>query len=870
MSGIPGRRIIGSIAHLVPGDCREEWLAEWEGELAAAAADSDGIGPMRIRLRCLGAVADALWHRRRYRDPIAMNHNLTYALRLMRRRPAFSAIVIGTLALGIGGATAIYSVVNAVLLRSLPFPRPEQLYMVWGAPTDGDVAKVGSWTSYPDYQDYRQGLRSFSELAAYRAPTATLTMPGGEARFVETAMTTANLFKLFEVDAALGRIYRSDEESPGSPRVAVLSHAFWLARFGGDPQVLGKIIQLDSRPFNIVGVLPASFRLGGADIWYPLVPGELENNRGNHMLQLFGRLRAGILPAVAEREARAFAADLEARYPADNAKRTVQLEGLQEAAVGQSRGFLLALMGGVVLVLLIVCTNVANLFLVRAAGREREIAVRTAMGAGRGMLFHQFLAESLVLTLLGALLGLPIAWWGVRTLVASAPESLPRLNEIGIDPVALGFMLVITLLAGLAFGIVPSAYVSRHSIAQGIRERGMGPRHGRLSRGFVVTQIALAGVLVIGAALLGKSLWRLNQVDLRFNPKNLLVARIQLPRARYAGPEAALAFFTELKQRLAAEPGVQSVSIAFEHPLSEGWTTSFILTETPHPKQGEEPEARMRPVSPGYFQNMSLAMIRGRDFDDKAAFGRPGEVVVNQAFVRQHLSGRNPIGMHIERHPWWPGQPASWEIVGVVADERFRGLALEADPATYFPHAQVPMEEMYVLVRTANDPALLRGVIRQDVWSLDRDLPMESIPTMDEIVSGMTAVPRFNAQLIGLFAIVALLLAAIGVYGVLAQMVTQRTPEIGVRLALGADKAAVLRMVVGQGVRLSLLGAGAGLLLATGATRILESQLFAVTAQDPVIFIGVGLALLFVAALAAYIPARRASLVDPIVALKAD
>ena len=870
MKRAPGSRIIDWIAPLVPSISREDWRAEWHAELAAAAAERGPGSALAMRLRCLGAIPDALWHRRHHHEPMALNHHLRYALRLLRRRPGFSAVVILTLALGIGGTTAIYSVVNAVLIRSLPFPRPDQLVMIWGTPTDGDVAKVGSWTSYPDYQDYRQGLRSFSELAAYREPTATLTMPGGEARFVETAMTTANLFKLFEVDAVLGRIYTADEELPGSPRVAVLSHAFWTDRFAGDSRVLGRIIQLDGRSYTVIGVLPASFRLGGADIWAPLVPGELEHNRGNHMLQLFGRLREGVSPAVAEREAKALAADLEARYPGDNAKRSVRLEGLQTAAVRQSRAFLLALMGGVVLVLLIVCANVANLFLVRAAGREREIAVRAALGAGRSTLFRQFLTESLLLTLLGALAGLPLAWWGVKALVAHAPDGLPRLNEIRVDPAALGFMLATTLLAGLVFGVVPTGWSGRNAMGQRLRERGLGPRQGRLSRGFVVTQVALAGVLVIGAALLGKSLWRLNQVDLRFNPRNLLVARIQLPRARYGGPEAVLTFYSRLEQRLRSEPGVQSVSTAFEHPLSEGWTTSFIMTELPHPKQGEEPEARMRPVSPGYFRNMGLALVRGRDLDPQAAFGRPGEVVVNQAFVRQHLAGRDPIGMHLERQPWWPGQPASWEIVGVVANERFRGLAEEADPAMYYAHAQVPMNEMYLLVRTAGDPALLRDVIRQDVWSIDRDLPLESIPTMDEIVSGLTAPARFNLALIGLFALVALLLASLGVYGVLAQMVTQRTPEIGIRVALGADRAAVLRLVVGQGVKLSLIGAAAGLLLATGATRILESQLYAVETRDPEVFAAVGLALILTAGLAAYLPARRASRVDPIVALRAE
>jgi putative ABC transport system permease protein len=413
-------------------------------------------------------------------------------------------------------------------------------------------------------------------------------------------------------------------------------------------------------------------------------------------------------------------------------------------------------------------------------------------------------------------------------------------------------------------------YAFRHSIAQGIRERGMGPRHAQVSRGFVITQIALAGVLVIGASLLGKSLWRLNQVDLRFNPTNLLVARIQLPRSRYANPEKVLAFFSDLTNRLSAVHEVQSVSTAFEHPLSEGWTSSFIVTEAERPKEGEEPEARVRPVSPGYIHDMRLALIRGRDLDHRAAFGTPGEVVVNEAFVRRHFPGKDPIGKRIERQPWWPGQPASWEIVGVVANERFRGLAQEADPATYFPHAQFPMNEMYVLVRTGNDPALLQDVVRREVWAIDRDLAVESIPTMEDILTDLTAVPRFNVQLIGLFALVALLLAAIGVYGVLAQMVTQRTPEIGIRLALGADKATVLRMVVGQGLRLSLVGTGVGLLLAVGATRILAAQLYGVETRDPIVFATVAVVLILIALLAAYLPGRRASRVDPIVALRND
>lgn len=866
----PGARLIDAIGVLVPSLHRDEWKAEWLGELAAHGEGKGWLTALALRLRCLGAITDAFWFRRRYREPLMISQNLLFAVRLMRRRPAFSTVVILTLALGIGGTTAIYSVVNAVLLKSLPYPEPERLVMLWGEPTDGNVEKVATWSSHPDYLDYREQIHSFSDLAAYRSPIATLTTPGGEARFVETALTTANIFKVFGIEAALGRTYQPEEEAPGAPRVAVLSHDFWRSRFAGDRNILGQVLHLDGQPFTVIGVLPEGFRIGDTDLWIPLVPGQLESSRGTHTLQLFGRLRPGITRETAEQDSKTVAARLEALYPADNAKRSVRLEGLQEAATRQSRAFLLGLMGGVVLVLLIVCTNVANLFLVRAAGREREMAVRTALGAGQGRLFHQFLAESMLLTILGAILGLPFAWWGVRALVAGAPQGLPRLNEIGIDLPALGFMLAIAVAAGLVFGVVPALYAFRHSIAQGIRERGMGPRHARLSRGFVITQIALAGVLVIGALLLGKSLWRLNQVDLRFNPKNLLVARIQLPRSRYAEPQEVLTFFSDLRSRLSTAAGVQSVSTAFEHPLSEGWTSSFMISDTEHPKPGEEPEARVRPVSPGYIGAMGLSLIRGRDLDERAAFGTPGEVVVNEAFVRRHFPDRDPVGKRIERQPWWPGQPASWEIVGVVSDERFRGLSEEADPATYFPHAQFPMNEMYVLVRTANDPALLQDVVRNEVWAIDRDIAIESIPTMENIVGDLTAVPRFNVQLIGLFALVALLLAAIGIYGVLAQIVTQRTPEIGIRLALGADKASVLRMVVGQGLKLSLLGAGLGLVLATIATRVLETQLYQVPVRDPVVFGTVAALLILIAVLAAYLPGRRASRVDPIVALKND
>jgi putative ABC transport system permease protein len=825
---------------------------------------------MALRLRCLGAITDAFWFRRHHREPLMIYQNLRFALRLMGRRPGFSSVVVLTLALGIGGTTAIYSVVNAVLLRQLPYPDPERLVMMHGEPTDGDVIKVSEWSSYLDYVDLKQESRSFAAFGAYRTPRATLTVNGAEPSFVQLGQASTGVFAALQVQPSLGRSFRAEEEKAGAESVALIGDEFWRRRFGADPSVLGKVIHLDGAPSTIIGVLPPRFRMAGADLWTPLVPGDLDQRRAAHTLRVLARLKPGVEQAEAEREVRRISAELEQFYPETNAKRSARLELLLQATVGQSRAFLVALMGGVALVLLIVCCNVANLFLVRAAGREREIAVRTAIGAGRSRIFHQFLTESLVLTLLGAIAGLPLAWWGVKALVAGAPQGLPRVEEIGIDPAALGFMLVVAVAAGILFGTVPSLQLLRHAPGQGIRERGLGPSYGRGSRLIVVTQLALAAVLVIGASLLAKSLWRLNQADLRFDPDRLLVAWAQLPTSRYDTPEKVLAFYSDLTARLESAPGVESVSRAFEHPLSEGWTSSYTIEGEPPVPGGEEPESRIRPVAPGYFRNMGLTITRGRDISPTAILGAPGEVVVNEAFAQKHFAGRNPLGRRIHRNAWWPGQPISWEIVGVAANERFLGLGVEADPATYFPHAQFPMYDMYVMVRTGGDPAGLDQLIRREIGNIDRDLAIDEILPMHRILESLTAIPRFNAQLIGLFAAVALLLAAMGVYGVLAHMVAQRTPEIGIRLALGAEQGTVLRMVVGQGLKLSLLGAGLGLGLALTATRILTSQLYEVKTRDPVIFATVASLLILTAALAAYLPGRRASRVDPMLALKND
>jgi putative ABC transport system permease protein len=804
-----------------------------------------------------------------------LEQDLRYALRSLRKRPGFSAVVVLTLALGIGANAAIFSVVNAVLLRRLPYANADRLVLLSGAPRE-NAENVSPAASFPDFADFRASATSFEQLAAYTTTDRTLTVPDGEPTRLSTASVTANFFSTLAVRPALGRGILAEDDRIGALPVVVVGHSLWSSRLGASPGALGQRLTLDGVAYTVVGVMPSSFRFPtSSHLWIPLAADTFGiAERGIHRLAVLGRLEPTVTRAGAEQEVAAIARRLEEAYPRTNAKRSAALQPLHEVIVQGVRPALLVLLGAVGLVLLIGCANIANLLLARAAAREREVAVRTALGAGRGRLARQFITESLVLSLLGGACGLLVAVWGVRALVAAAPSSIPRVADIGIDPAVLGFLLAVSVLTGIAFGVLPAMQLSRTQALGSLREGGRGATAGagrkRFRHALVMCEVAIAVVLVIGASLLLKSFWRLQQVNPGFDPQRLLSVRVQLPMARYGQRPQVRAFFEELRQKVAALPGVQSVAVAFEHPLSQGWTTSFTIDGHERPAQGEEPEARMRPVTANYFRTAGVRLLAGRDLSERDLADGAAVVVINDAFAKQHFPGEDPIGKRLLRQPWWPEMPPAFEIVGVVAGERFRGLATEPDAATYFPFTVFPFNEQYLMVKTRGEPMALVPMLRQAIWAIDKQLPVENVQTMEDILEQSLDSPRFVTSLLTLFAAVALLLAALGIYGVLSYTVTQRTGEIGIRMALGAPRASVLRLVVGQGMALALLGALGGIALAVAATRVLARLLYGVSATDPLVFVSATTLLIAVALLATYLPARRASRVDPMIALRAE
>jgi putative ABC transport system permease protein len=807
-----------------------------------------------------------------------LSQDLRYAFRTLTRWPGFTVVVVLTLALGIGANAAIFSVVNAVLLRPLPYPDPHRLVFLFGTPTDGDSAKVGASTSFPDYADFRQRSKSFSQLAAMSVSQTTVTGKSFEPAIVSGSPVTATLFPMLGVSPALGRNFLPEEDVAGAQRVVIVSDDFWKRRLGSNPNVVGTAISLNGNPATIVGVMRPGYRFpGDAQIWFPTRSPTAPQTRGQHSYTVLGRLAPGVTMAAANKEVAGIARQLELEYPQMNAKRGARVQNMAEAIVGDVRPALYVLLGSVMLVLLIVCVNVANLFLARAAARSREVAVRTALGAGRSRLARQFLTESFLVTAIGGTLGLGVAYWGSKLLVSKAPRTIPRATEIGIDGNVLLFLLGLSAVTAIIFGVLPALQMSREMPIASLREGGRGMRGGLARRGLrqalVVSEVALAVILVVGASLLVKSFWKMQEVNPGFVPDRMLVVQIQLPQSRYAGyadADRVRRFYTDLRERLTARPEVQSVAVAMQHPLAPGWTSSFAIVGRPAPPHGEEPESSIRPVMPGYFRAVGAKLLRGREIQESDISGAPGVVVINEAFAKLHFPNQDPIGQQIHREVWWSGMPATYQVVGLVADERFQGPRAPADPATYFSFDQFTFNDNWVLIRTKGDAKSFIPTLRQTVWAMDRDLPLENVRTMDEILGDTIADSRFNTALLSMFAGVALLLAAIGIYGVLAYTVAQRTSEIGIRMALGAQRSSVLRLVVGNGLGLTMIGVAIGVVGAIIATRTLDSLVFGVSTKDPTVFALVALALTVVAATAAAVPALRASRVDPIVALRSD
>jgi len=789
-----------------------------------------------------------------------------YAMRTLMKRPGFALIALLTLALGIGANTAIFSIVNGVLLRPLPFSEPDRLVWVWGRILNaGQRASV----SPPDYLDYRELNKSFEQFAASMNVPYNLTS-GGEPERLLGARVTGNYFQAFGVNAALGRTFSLDNEQSGQDQVVVLSDGLWKRRFGADPSIVTKTITLDGKSYQVLGVLPSSFRFPqSAELWAPLNFGAFPEMkiRKAHFLRPVGRLREGVSLAQAQSEMDAIAGRLAEQYPDSNTGWSLGLVSLREQINGVVKQTLLVLLGVVVFVLLIACANVANLLLVRAASRQKEMALRAALGASRWRLVRQMLIESLLLSLIGGVLGTLFAIWGVDLLVTFSDRYLPSTTQVSIDSTVLGFTLALSLLAGVVFGAVPALNASRINFNQMLKEGGRsgseGPQRNRTRSLLTVLESALALILLVGAGLMIRSFLQLQNVNPGFDPSNVLTVRIDLPRTKYDTPEKAGTFFEELRSRIAELPGVEAVGSVTELPMSGQLNdVPFTIEGRPPVRANERFGADFRRISGDYFRAMRIPLLKGRLFNEQEVRQSSKVVVISESLASTCFPNEESLSKHLVLDI---GKDA-YEIVGVVGDVRHRGLGSNPFAMMYLPTQAAGGTN--VVVRTSVAPTSLAAGVRQAVKAIDRDQPVSALRPMEQWVSESTALSRYRTTLLGLFAAVALALAVIGIYGVTSYSVEQRTHELGVRIALGARQADVLRLVVVQGMKLVLGGIGIGLVGAFMLTRVMSGFLFGVRPTDPLTFGLVAAMLVMVALVACYVPARRATKVDPMVALR--
>jgi putative ABC transport system permease protein len=793
-----------------------------------------------------------------------MTSSLRPALRALRARPAFTAIVVLTLALGIGANTAIFSVVDGVLLRGLPYPEPERLVSAFT--TYKDFGKSG--TSLPDFLDWREGAARAVELAAVADASVTVTGDGAP-ELATGAAVTGNWFRVLGATPALGRGIGADDEI-GTQRVAVLGHDYWQRRFGGRADVLGRAITLNGVPYTVVGVAPRRLDYpADVELWLPLRTDTTRSRRAE-FLGVIGRLRPGVTVEQARGAVAGVVTRLRQQYPETNGPLIASdVTSLQDELVGDVRRPLLVFMGAVGLVLLVACANVANLLLVRAAAREREVAIRSALGARRGAIFGQLLTESLLLGLAGGALGLLLAAAGVEALRRSRFDALPRLAEVGVDGRVLAFTLALGLVTGALFGLAPALRLSDGGMQGTLRAGGRGLTGAaaarRLRSALVLAEVAMAGVLLVGAGLLLRSFVELQRVRPGFDAERVLTFRTALPRARYARDEQLSAFWDALEARLRATPGASAVGVTNTLPMGPVGYASFTI-EGRAPEPGKLEDVQPYVVSPDYFRALRIPLVRGRLFREGDAPGAPQVAIVNQEAVRRFFGGRDPIGARITT-----GDSTDYmTIVGVVADVKQEAVGAKPYPQLYGVAGQFPRRAMSVVVRTTGEPQALAQAARRAVAELDPALPVFGVQTMEERVAGTVARPRITAVLVGTFGAAALLLAAVGIYGVVAYTVAQRTRELGIRMALGASGPEVMRLVVGQGMAPALTGVGAGLVGAWALSRTLDALLFGVAATDPWTFGGAALFLGGVALAATYLPARRATRVSPTVALRAE
>ncbi|MDQ3995983.1 MAG: ABC transporter permease [Gemmatimonadota bacterium] len=798
--------------------------------------------------------------------------DLRYAARSFTRRPSFTLAVVLTLAVGIGANSAIFSVVNGVLLRPLPYAAQDRLATVFGRYVESGRTSF----SYPDFNDLREQATSFERIAAYGSSGVTLTGVDEPER-LQNGLTVGDLFGVLGVRPLLGRTFRPEDEKYGSHRVAILSHRLWTRRFAGDPNVVGRVMNLSGNPYVVVGVAPPTMRVpSSADLWIPFAvnPTNRPPARRSEFLGVIGRLKAGVSVARARADVAAVARRLAQAYPETNANFFTGVSLLRDEVVGPIRPALIVFMTAVGLVLLVACGNVANLMLARAAARTREIAVRVSLGAGRTRLVRQLLTESLLLALAGGVLGLALAAWGVSALKAMRPGNIPRIEEIALDWRVVAFTLGVAALTGLVFGLAPALQAARGDVRGALQAGGRGASGGALDRlrgALVASQVAFALVLLVGAGLLIKSFARLQDVDPGLRPDNLLTFRISLPASRYPSDTTRRLLFGALEERLAALPGATSVAAVTNLPIGGDYPyASFFIEGVTERVPGVMQDAVPLGVTPDYLRTLGIRLRGGRAFTPQDGPTSSRVALVNAEMARRFWRGKNPIGSRITM-----GDPqdtsAIWRtVVGVIENTRLESLDRDPYPQMVFPAAQYDRGTMDFAIRTSVPPASLIPAVRREVRVLDRDLPLYYVKTMDERLSEVVAQPKVNLVVLGAFAALALLIAAVGTYGVMAYAVAQRTRELGIRVALGASGERVVRLVVRQGMVPALVGVGIGLVGAALGARLLASLLYGVGTHDVPTFATAVAALGAVALAACYIPARRAANADPMLALRSE
>jgi putative ABC transport system permease protein len=806
-----------------------------------------------------------------------------HALRMLHRSPGFTTVAVLTLALGIGANTAIFSVVDSVLLRPLPYHDPDNLVMVWES--NSQHPNPHNTVSPPNFLDWQSRNTVFASMAFIFDERANLTGKGEPEEVVVQAVST-NFFSLLGVNPILGPGFVPENGQPGHDNVVILSYGLWKERFAGDRAIIGKSILLNGHPQIVVGVTPQNFNwfikdgsLTGArpQVWSPFVFPQAfhDHKQMGRFMTVAARLRPGVTQLQAQNEMSAIAAQLEQEYPDFDGHWGVNVVSLRDQISGDLRPALLVLFGAVAFVLLIACANVSSLLLARAASREREMAIRAAIGASRWRIARQLLMESLLLALIGGGIGVALAVWGTNALLAASPRNLLDLRFISMDLHVLGFAVAATLLAGLLFGFLPS-YISSHSrISETLKEGGRGSssagRRAFVRNAFVVAQLGLALVLLAGSGLLIRSLVRLIGVDPGFDAGHLLTFKVTLPLSKYGTDQSRITFFQQLLARISAVPGVRSATMESFPPLTGlgAATGVHILSQPPQPLT-DLPVANVGVVGPDYFATMNIPLRAGRLFNAQELAQEKHVTVISQAFADKYLHGVNPLGqkavIYMKSDAEAENQPS--EIIGVVGDVHQIGLDTAPEPTVYWPHPELVMSGMTILVRASNDPLAMVSAVHSEVQKLNPELPIAAVATMDQLLADSLSRSRFTTLLLGIFSVVALALAAVGIYGLIAYSVTQRTQELGIRIALGAQRRDVLRLVLAQGTRLTLLGVAIGVFGALALSRLLATLLFGVSATDPLTFAGVAALLAIVALAACFIPARRATCVDPIVALR--